>query len=87
MDLDRVRAVWSRLSGPTKVGLIFAVLAIVLSLFGIVRNPDIPVNWRTIFVAVVIAGGTWGLIAWAIATAILDVEQDLEESQQDAGEA
>lgn len=85
--MARLRALWGRLSGPTKVGIFFALLAIGLSLFGVFRNPDIPVNWRTIFVAVVIAGGTWGLIAWAIATAILDVEEEIEESQQDAGEA
>ena len=85
--MARLRTLWGQLSGPVKVGIIFALLAIVLSLFGVFRNPDIPVNWRTIFVAVVIAGGTWGLIAWAIATAILDVEQDVEESQHDTGEA
>ncbi len=85
--MAQVRSIWARLSGPVKVGLSFAFLAIALSLFGIFRNPDIPTTWRTIFVAVVIGGGTWGLIAWAIATAIVDVEEELEEASQDGSEA
>lgn len=75
---------WKKLSGPIKVGIFFAVLAIVLSLFGIVRNPDIPINIRTFFIATVIAGGTWGLISWAIAEAIVDVESDIAEQEMDA---
>lgn len=83
---------WKRLSGPVKVGILFALLAIALSSFGIVRNPDIPINIRTIFIATVIAGGTWGLIAWAIAEAIIDVESDIAEAEEaeeqpDASEA
>ncbi|MDQ7029648.1 MAG: hypothetical protein Q9O62_07660 [Ardenticatenia bacterium] len=85
--MAQVRSVWARLSGPAKIGLSFALLAIVLSLFGIFRNPEISVTWRTIFVAVVIGGGVWGLIAWAIATAIVDVEEEIEEISQDGSEA
>lgn len=72
---------WKRLSGPVKVGIFFAVLAIVLSLSGIIRNPDIDFNVRTFFIATVIAGGTWGLISWAIAEAIVDVESDIAEQE------
>jgi hypothetical protein len=68
---------WQRLSGPVKVGLVFAAIAIALSLYGIFTNPDIPVNARSILIATIISGGTWGLISWAIATAIVDVETDV----------
>ena len=70
---------WSRLSGPVKVGLTFFLLAVVLSIVGILRNPDIPANPQSILIATAISGLTWGLIAWAIATAALDVEDEIEE--------
>jgi hypothetical protein len=73
------RNVWQRLSGPVKIGLIFALIAIVLSLFGLLRNPDTPVSLQTILIATVISGGTWGLVSWAIATAVVDVEEDVAE--------
>lgn len=78
---------WKRLSGPIKVGFFFAILAIVLSLFGIIRNPDIDFNVRTFFIATIIAGGTWGLISWAIAEAIVDVENDIAEEEDAAAES
>lgn len=70
---------WTRLSGPVKVGLTFFLLAVVLSVVGILRNPDTPANLQSVFIATVISGVTWGLIAWAIATAAVDVEDEIEE--------
>ncbi|MCZ7567914.1 MAG: hypothetical protein M5U01_04840 [Ardenticatenaceae bacterium] len=72
-------SLWRRLSGPVKVGLMFALIAIALSLFGLFRNPDTPTTVRSILIATVISGGTWGLVSWAIATAIVDVEEDVAE--------
>lgn len=70
-------SLWRRLSGPVKVGLLFAAIAIALSLFGIFTNPDIPASPQSIVIATVISGLTWGLISWAIATAVVDVEEDV----------
>ncbi len=70
---------WSRLSGPTKVGITFFVIAVLLSVFGIVRNPETSVTVQSVLIATIISGFTWGIIAWAIATAALDVEEDIEE--------
>jgi hypothetical protein len=73
------RTLWTRLSGPVKVGITFAVIAIALSLFGIIRNPDTPATIQTVLIATVISGLTWGLISWAIATAAMDVEEEVEQ--------
>lgn len=70
---------WSRLSGPTKVGLAFFCLAIALSLVGVIRNPDTPTTAQSILIATTISGLVWGLIAWAIATAAMDVEEEIAE--------
>jgi hypothetical protein len=70
----RVRGV---LHGPVLVGVIAALIAIGLSVFGMVRNPDAtPVNLRSLLLVVVLAGGSWGLIAWAIATAAVEAGKD-----------
>jgi len=73
--------VWQRvrtwLRGPVLVGVIAAGVAISLSVFGMVRNPEAtPVNLRSLLLVVVLAGGSWGLIAWAIATAAVEAGKD-----------
>ncbi|NOX63367.1 MAG: hypothetical protein GXP42_15695 [Chloroflexi bacterium] len=66
----------SKLSGPLKIGLLFALLGVALVVVGIVRG-TVPPNPLSIFMALLIGGGSWGVVAWAIATAARDVEQDL----------
>ncbi len=73
----------SHLSGPVKVGLFFALLAIIMSVVGLVRDPTTPVTARSILIATLISGGTWGVVSWAIATAVVDVEQDVAEREDD----
>ena len=73
------RNFWSQLGGPTKVGLIFFGIAVALSLVGILRNPDTPVTIQSVLIATTISGLVWGIIAWAIATAALDVEEEIAE--------
>ena len=80
---------WGRmrnvLHGPVLVGVIAALIAIGLSVFGMVRNPDAtPLNLRSLLLVVVLAGGSWGLIAWAIATAAVEAGKDEEEPNKQA---
>ncbi len=65
------------LHGPVLVGVIAALVAIGLSIFGMIRNADAtPLNLRSLALVVVLAGGSWGLIAWAIATAAVEAGKD-----------
>ena len=65
------------LRGPVLIGVIAALVAIALSVFGMVRNPDAtPLNLRSLLLVVVLAGGSWGLIAWAIATAAVEAGKE-----------
>ena len=65
------------LHGPLLVGVIAALIAIALSLYGMLTNPSAtPLNLRSFILVVLIAGGSWGLIAWAIATAAVEAGQD-----------
>jgi len=72
--LTRVRRI---LRGPVLVGVIAALIAIGLSLYGMLTNPNAtPLTLRSFLLVVVIAGGSWGLIAWAIATAAVEAGKD-----------
>lgn len=71
-----------RLSGPVKIGLGAAALGIVLALIGIARG-NVPLNLVSIALALLISGGSWGVVAWAIATAAADVDADLAEAEQE----
>ncbi|MEW5718693.1 MAG: hypothetical protein AB1817_08720, partial [Chloroflexota bacterium] len=65
------------LRGPVLIGVIAALIAIGLSVFGMVRNPEgTPLNVRSLLLVIVLAGGSWGLIAWAIATAAVEAGKD-----------
>ena len=79
---DRSFALWvsrvrGALHGPLLIGVIAALVAILLSVFGMIRNSDVtPLNIRSLLLVVVLAGGSWGLIAWAIATAAVEAGKD-----------
>jgi hypothetical protein len=82
MTVSKV-TVFSRISLPVKVGLIFAGVAMLLAVVGIVRGV-VPANPLSIFLALLISGGSWGLVSWAVTTAVVDVESDVAGSE--AGE-
>ncbi|GAB4565027.1 MAG: hypothetical protein Kow0047_15260 [Anaerolineae bacterium] len=71
-----------RLSLPLKIGLGAAALGILLSIVGIARG-QVPLNALSIILAIVISGGAWGVVAWAVATAAVDVEHDVAEVEED----
>lgn len=76
-----VKTVWQRLDGPLKVGVSFAALGIALTIIGIFRDPTTPVTAWSLGIGSLIAGGVWGLVSWAIATAAVEVEEDVRQAQ------
>jgi hypothetical protein len=73
----------ARISGPVAVGLLFAAAAIALSLIGLWREGNLTL--RNAALAIALGGGTWGLISWAVASAILDVDEDVAERRDRDG--
>jgi hypothetical protein len=69
-----------RLNVPFKIALAFAALGIAMTLVGIARGL-VPLNPASIIVALVLSGGSWGIVSWAIATAAVDSEQDVQEPE------
>ena len=72
---------WKRLSLPLRIGFIAAAVAILLALIGVARG-NVPLNPLSILLALLISGGSWGLVAWAVATAAVDVDADVAEAEQ-----
>ena len=60
---------------PLAVGACFAVLAIVLTVAGLLREDNL--SLRNIVLGIVLCGGTWGLISWAVTTAVVQVEEEV----------
>ena len=73
------RNFWSQLGCAAKIGITFFCIAVALSLVGVLRNPDTPATMQSVLIATTISGLVWGIIAWAIATAALDVEEEIAE--------
>lgn len=71
-----------RLALPLRVGLICAVLGMALAVVGIARG-NVPLNPLSIFLALLISGGSWGVVSWAVTTAVVDVEQDAAAETKD----
>jgi len=69
------------LSSPVKIGLFFGLIGITLTVIGIIRG-NVPLHPVSIGLALFIGGGIWFLIAWAVATAAADVDQDIANSAE-----
>jgi hypothetical protein len=80
-EIEPQTNLWQRLDGPLKVGLFFAALGIILTIIGIFRDPTTPVTAWSLAAGSLIAGLTWGLVSWAIATAAVEVETDVKQRQ------
>lgn len=72
---------WQRISTPVRVGILFGTLGILLTLVGIARG-NVSMRPASILVALLIGGGVWFVVSWAVATAAVDVEQDVAASEE-----
>ena len=77
------KKLWQRMDGPLKVGVSCAILGIAMTLIGIFRDPTTPVTAWSIFMGTLISGGVWGVVSWAIATAAVEVEADVQQANQE----
>ena len=75
------RSWWQRRSLPVRIGLGFAAAGLVLAVIGILRG-QVPLNPISVIMALVISAGGWFLVSWAIATAAVDVERDVQDGEQ-----
>jgi arginine exporter protein ArgO len=60
---------------PVRIGLVAALAGIILVIIGILRGA-VPAQPLNMLVALLLGGGVWFLVAWAVASAAVDVEHD-----------
>ncbi|NLE76203.1 MAG: hypothetical protein GX605_05560 [Chloroflexi bacterium] len=78
------RSWWARLGLPLQVGLVTALIGMALTTVGILRG-FVPATLPSIAMALLISGGSWGVVAWAVATAAVDSEEvEPEEGEETA---
>lgn len=63
---------WQRLSGPVKVGLVAGALGALLTVVGLLLGHLAPLTGRSLLLGILLGGGSWGLVSWAIASAAVD---------------
>jgi len=81
-----VKDIWKRLSGPVKIGIFFGGLAIVMAVVGLIKgSATAPLTARSLIMAILISGGTWGLVSWAIAATVAQVEEDVASRESKDG--
>lgn len=74
---NRVKRVWKRLGTAVKIGIIFAIISGLMAATGWAVRPDYTSrSLLSLFLAVVISAGTWGLVSWAIAAAAIEATKD-----------
>jgi hypothetical protein len=78
----KARSWFARRGLPLRIGLVCAAAGLILALVGIFRG-NVPLNPLSIFLALLISGGSWGVVSWAVATAAVDVEQEVNEAEAD----
>ena len=63
---------WKKLSGPLKVGLVLGLIGAVLTVIGLLMGNLAPLTARSLILGVVLGGGSWGVVSWAIAAVAAD---------------
>jgi len=73
-----MKRVWARLSGPVKIGLVLGLLGALLTVAGLLTGNFAPLTVRSLLLGILLGGGSWGVISWAIASAASDARADSE---------
>lgn len=84
--MGSIRGYWRRLSSPCKVAIVCASIAILLTVVGQLRHPE-QMTVRSLVMGILIGGGSWGLVSWAIAYAAWDVESEIAAQEEEEAPA
>jgi hypothetical protein len=83
-----MRQLWTRLSGPIRIGLVVGLLGALLTVIGLLTGSFAPLTARSVLLGILIGGGSWGVVSWAIAAAAFDSEtSELPAPDEDVSSA
>ena len=69
---------WRRLGGAVKIGLVLGVVGALLTVIGLLMGNLAPLTTRSLILGVVLGGGSWGVVGWAIAAVATDTADDVD---------
>lgn len=69
---------WQQLGGPVKIGLVLGLIGALLTVVGLFVGNFAPLTLRSLLLGILLGGGSWGVVSWAIASAAADVIEDSE---------
>ena len=67
---------WKKLGGPIQIGLVLGMIGALLTLIGILMGNLAPPTARSIILGIVLGGGSWGVVSWAIAAVAADTADE-----------
>jgi hypothetical protein len=72
---------WKKLGGPVKIGLVLGFVGALLTVVGLLAGNLAPLSVRSLVLGIILGGGSWGVVSWAIASAAVDAMEDSEEAR------
>jgi hypothetical protein len=64
------------LSGPVKIGLVVGSIGALLTVIGLLMGNLAPLTLWSLLLGIILGGGSWGVVSWAIASAAADAVAD-----------
>jgi hypothetical protein len=72
---------WRKLGAPVKIGLVLGFVGALLTVIGLLVGHLAPLSVRSLVLGILLGGGSWGVVGWAVASAAADVLEDSKEVQ------
>jgi hypothetical protein len=67
------------MSAPVRIGLIIGLVGALLTVVGLFQGNLAPLTIRSFILGILVGGGSWGIVSWAISSAAYDVMEDSED--------
>jgi len=73
-----MKRLWRRLGVPGRIGLVIGLIGAVLTVLGLVFGNLATLTVKSVLLGILIGGGSWGIVSWAIASAAVEATSDEE---------
>jgi hypothetical protein len=73
---------WRQLGTPVKLGLVLGAIGALLTVIGLLLGNLAPLTARSLLLGILLGGGSWGVVAWAIASAACDALPDTDSGSE-----